>query len=94
MFDKANVYDKYRAFELTIEDIDKLVTAYKELHDELPDVRTYDYQASRKVLHPSNTKFVQVEDYDEDYNEDFKFVENDKNSDPLFTVNKHLFATK
>ena len=34
MFEKAGVFTKYRSFELTIEDIENLITAYKELADQ------------------------------------------------------------
>ncbi|KAG7199179.1 hypothetical protein KM043_018055 [Ampulex compressa] len=46
----------------TVEDIDKLTTAYKYLVEKHPEIAKYNYRASRKVLSMSETKDIEVTD--------------------------------
>lgn len=68
MYQLSDLDPKLRSVELTVEDIDKLVTAYKYLLEKYPDIGMYEYRASRRIVPLSNTKDLQVIDYVEDVN--------------------------
>lgn len=49
--------------QLTVEDIDKLVTAYKYLIEKHPEINLYEYRTSRKLLSLSLTQNINVVQY-------------------------------
>lgn len=49
-----------RPMQLTVEDIDKLVSAYKYLLEKHPEIRCYEYRASRRIVSLSATKDIEV----------------------------------
>lgn len=46
--------------QLTVEDIDKLVSAYKYLLEKHPEISFYEYRASRRIVSLSDTKDIEV----------------------------------
>jgi hypothetical protein len=67
MLKLADVDPKTQAFNLTIEDINRLASAYKYLCEKHQAVVTYDHRASRKILSKKLTKLVSVNNYMEDF---------------------------
>ncbi|XP_020291714.1 dimethyladenosine transferase 1, mitochondrial [Pseudomyrmex gracilis] len=65
MFKLSHLEPTIRPFQLTVDEIDRLASAYKYLLEKHPELELYDYRASRRVLHSSNTRNVVVEDYAE-----------------------------
>lgn len=52
-----------RPMQLSVEDIDRLATAYKYLLEKHPELQMYDYRASRHILPTCNMRDVVIEDY-------------------------------
>lgn len=65
MYKLSDLDPTIRPTKLTIEDIDRLVTAYKYLVEKHPEIGLYNYQASRHLLPLSQTKDVVVQDCEE-----------------------------
>ncbi|XP_034194215.1 mitochondrial transcription factor B1 [Osmia lignaria lignaria] len=68
MYKLSDLDPQLRSVQLTVEDIDKLVTAYKYLLEKYPDIRMYEYRASRRIVSLSKMKDLKVIDYVEDIN--------------------------
>ncbi|XP_011496010.1 PREDICTED: dimethyladenosine transferase 1, mitochondrial [Ceratosolen solmsi marchali] len=66
MFKLADVDPKTPAFNLTVEDINRLASAYKYLCIKHQKLITYDYRACRKILSKKLTKLVSVTNHMED----------------------------
>ncbi|XP_003706058.1 mitochondrial transcription factor B1 [Megachile rotundata] len=62
MYELSNLEPKLRPTQLTVEDIDKLVTAYKYLLEKHPEIRSYEYRSSQRIVPLSKTADLQVED--------------------------------
>ncbi|XP_012056513.1 PREDICTED: dimethyladenosine transferase 1, mitochondrial [Atta cephalotes] len=58
----ADLEPTLRPTQLTIEDINKLATAYKYLLEKHPELKLYNYRTSRHLLPLSNTKDIIVQD--------------------------------
>jgi len=58
----ADLEPTLRPTQLTIEDINKLATAYKYLLEKHPELKLYKYRTSRHLLPLSNTKDIIVQD--------------------------------
>lgn len=71
----ADVNPETRPYNLTIENIDKLASAYKYICEKHPEIEYYNYRASRKILESSYTQSVVIEDYLE--NNDNELLMND-----------------
>lgn len=61
MFRLCDLQPDIISTELSVEDIDKLCTAYKYLCDKHPEIINYNYRASRKLLSTKMIKDVHVE---------------------------------
>lgn len=61
MFGLCEINPNLISTQLTVEDIDKLCTAYKYLCEKHPEIVNYSFRASNKILKPSMTRDVQVE---------------------------------
>lgn len=55
---------------LEVEEVDRLCSAYKYICEKHPEVKMYEYRASRRILGGSYTNDVIVEDYEEDLSDD------------------------
>ncbi|XP_018406300.1 PREDICTED: mitochondrial dimethyladenosine transferase 1 [Cyphomyrmex costatus] len=62
MYKLADLDPTFRPTQLTVEDINKLATAYKYLIEKHPELEIYNYRASRHLLPLSNTKNVVIQD--------------------------------
>ncbi|KAG5320467.1 TFB1M transferase, partial [Pseudoatta argentina] len=62
MYKLADLEPTLRPTQLTIEDINKLATAYKYLLEKHPELKLYNYRSSRHLLPLSNTKDIVVQD--------------------------------
>ncbi|KAH0946979.1 hypothetical protein HN011_004531 [Eciton burchellii] len=51
-----------RPMQFTVEDVDKMVTAYKYLVEKHPEIALYDYRASRHLLPLSKSRDISLED--------------------------------
>ncbi|XP_076751800.1 mitochondrial transcription factor B1 [Xylocopa sonorina] len=60
MFKLSDLNPHRRPVELTVEDIDKLVSAYKYLLELHPDVGMYEYRASRRIVSLRKLKDLEV----------------------------------
>ncbi|CAK9800695.1 Dimethyladenosine transferase 1, mitochondrial [Anthophora plagiata] len=60
MYKLSDLKPTTRPMQLTVEDIDKLVSAYKYLMEKHPHIEFYEYRASRRILSLSRTKHVDV----------------------------------
>lgn len=60
MYKLADLNPQTRPVELTIEDIDNLITAYKYLLEKHPDIEFYDYRASRRIVSLSYSKDIEI----------------------------------
>lgn len=67
MFKLSDLDPTTRPIELSVEDMHRLASAYKYLIEKHPEIKDYNYRASRKVLPKSQTKNVRVNDIDEMY---------------------------
>jgi len=62
MYKLADLDPTLRPMQLTVTDIDRLATAYKYLVEKHPELKLYNYRASRHLLPLTNTKDVVVQD--------------------------------
>lgn len=62
MFKLSDLDPNMRPTEFTVEDVDRLTTAYKYLVEKHPEIELYNYRASRRFLGLSNTTHVVLED--------------------------------
>ncbi|KZC13118.1 PREDICTED: dimethyladenosine transferase 1, mitochondrial [Dufourea novaeangliae] len=60
MYKLTDLNPQTRPMELSVEDIDKLVSAYKYLIEKHPEIGVYEYRASRKILKLSDTIKIDV----------------------------------
>lgn len=60
MYKLSDLDPQTRPMQLTVEDIDKLVSAYKYLLEKHPEISFYEYRASRRIVSLSNTKDIEV----------------------------------
>ncbi|XP_054006377.1 dimethyladenosine transferase 1, mitochondrial [Hylaeus anthracinus] len=60
MFNLSDLDPRTRPMQLTMEDINKLVTAYKYLMEKHPEIALYEYRASRKILSISKAQAIEV----------------------------------
>ncbi|XP_050460648.1 dimethyladenosine transferase 1, mitochondrial [Cataglyphis hispanica] len=65
MYKLSDLEPTLRPTQLTVNDIDRLATAYKYLVEKHPEIGVYEYRASRHLLPLKNTKDVVVQDYTE-----------------------------
>ena len=65
MYKLSDLDPTLRPTQLTVNDIDRLATAYKYLVEKHPEIGLYEYRASRHLLTLNNTKDVVVQDYTE-----------------------------
>ncbi|XP_076280611.1 mitochondrial transcription factor B1 [Lasioglossum baleicum] len=64
MYKLSDIDPHTRPMKLTVEDIDRLVSAYKYLLEKHPEIGLYEYRASRRIIGESNTKNVEIEECD------------------------------
>lgn len=62
MYKLADLDPTLRSWQLTVEDIDKLATAYKYLEEKHPELEFFEYRTSRHLLPLKYTKDVVVQD--------------------------------
>ncbi|CAK9806731.1 Dimethyladenosine transferase 1, mitochondrial [Anthophora quadrimaculata] len=60
MYKLSDLKPTTRPMQLSVEDIDKLVSAYKYLIEKHPHIETYEYRTSRRILSLSRTKHVEL----------------------------------
>lgn len=60
MYKLSDLDPQTRPMKLTVENIDKLVSAYKYLLEKHPEIRCYEYRASRRIVSLSDTKDIEV----------------------------------
>lgn len=60
MYKLTDLNPQTRPVELTVEDIDNLVSAYKYLLEKHPDIEFYDYRASRRIVSLSYSKDIEI----------------------------------
>ncbi|XP_031841959.1 mitochondrial transcription factor B1 [Nomia melanderi] len=60
MYKLADLNPKIRPMQLTVEEIDRLVSAYKYLLEKHPELKLYEYRASRRILGLSKIKDVEL----------------------------------
>lgn len=60
MYKLSDLDPQTRPMQLTVEDIDKLVSAYKYLLEKHPEINFYEYRASRRIVSLSDTKDIEV----------------------------------
>lgn len=65
MYKLSDLNPTMRPTEFTVEDVDRLITAYKFLMEKHPELTLYNYNSSRHLLPLSNTKDVVVQEYTE-----------------------------
>ncbi|XP_014478403.1 PREDICTED: dimethyladenosine transferase 1, mitochondrial [Dinoponera quadriceps] len=65
MYKLADLNPDTKPTQLSVVDIDRLATAYKYLIEKHPELETYNYRSSRRVLPITKTQDVVVEDYTE-----------------------------
>ncbi|OXU22934.1 hypothetical protein TSAR_006661 [Trichomalopsis sarcophagae] len=65
MFKLAKINPEIRSFQLTVEEINRLVSAYKYLCEKHPEIESYDYRASKKIVSKKLTKSISVQDFAE-----------------------------
>lgn len=63
MYELSDLNPKLRPPELSVEDIDKLVTAYKYLLEKHPEIRSYEYRSSKRIVGLSKATDIEVSDY-------------------------------
>lgn len=49
-----------RPVELTIENINNLISAYKYLLEKHPDIKLYDYRTSRRIVSLSDSRNLEI----------------------------------
>lgn len=62
MYKLSDLDPKTRPMQLSVEDIDRLTTAYVYLLEKHPEIGLYEYRSSRHLLPLSQTKDVIVQD--------------------------------
>jgi hypothetical protein len=65
MYKLTDLNPMKRPMQFTVEDVDKMVTAYKYLVEKHPEIALYDYRASRHLLPLSKSRDISLEDYTE-----------------------------
>jgi len=65
MYKLTDLDPTMRPMQFTVEDVDKMVTAYKYLVEKHPEIALYEYRASRHLLALSKLSDIVVEDYTE-----------------------------
>lgn len=60
MYELSDLDPQARPTQLEVEDIDKLVSAYKCLLEKYPDIGLYEYRASRRIVSLSKARHIQV----------------------------------
>ncbi|XP_017761887.1 PREDICTED: dimethyladenosine transferase 1, mitochondrial [Eufriesea mexicana] len=60
MFKLSDLNPEIRPVQLTVEDIDKLTSAYKYLLEKHPDIEFYEYRTSRRIVSLSYAKNIEV----------------------------------
>jgi hypothetical protein len=63
MYKLADLEPTLRPTQITVEEVDRLATAYKYLLEKHPELELFEYRTSRRLLPLSNTKDIVVEDY-------------------------------
>ncbi|KAL0117963.1 hypothetical protein PUN28_008975 [Cardiocondyla obscurior] len=71
MFKLADLDPTIRPYQLTVQEIDRLATAYKYLLEKHPELALYEHRKSRSILPISKTRNIVVEDYEEMSEETF-----------------------
>lgn len=56
---------KIRPTQLTVEDIDKITTAYKYLMEKHPEISSYDHRVSKRILNRKYTKILSLNEFTE-----------------------------
>ncbi|XP_043252762.1 dimethyladenosine transferase 1, mitochondrial [Colletes gigas] len=64
MFKLSDIDPKTRPMALTVQNIDRLVTAYKYLIGKHPEIEFYEYRASRRILSMSQATDIQITECD------------------------------
>lgn len=67
MFKLSDLDPTMKPTQFSVEDVDKLCTAYKYLMESHPGLESYNYRASKKVLGKNQAVSIQVTDIDDDY---------------------------
>lgn len=67
MFKLSDLDPEMRPMQFSVEDVDKLCSAYKYLVEQHPGLDKYNYRASRKVLSKNQTTHVNITDLEEDF---------------------------
>lgn len=67
MFKLSDLDPTMRPVQFSVEDVDKLCTAYKYLVENHPGLESYNYRASKKVLGKNQAVSLQITDIDDDY---------------------------
>lgn len=62
MYKLADLDPTLRPWQLTVQDIDSLATAYKYLTEKHPELKLFEYRTSRHLLPFKYTKDVVVQD--------------------------------
>lgn len=60
MYKLADLNPQTRPIELTVENIDNLISAYKHLLKKHPDIELYDYRTSRRIVSLSHSKDIEI----------------------------------
>lgn len=62
MYKLADLEPTLRPWQLTVENIDNLATAYKYLLEKHPELKLYEYRTSRRLLSLKYTRDIVIED--------------------------------
>ncbi|XP_017887786.1 dimethyladenosine transferase 1, mitochondrial [Ceratina calcarata] len=62
MYKLSDLDPHLRPVQLTVEDVDKLVSAYKYLLEKHPDIEFYDYRSSRRIISQRHAKNIEIVD--------------------------------
>ncbi|XP_034947619.1 dimethyladenosine transferase 1, mitochondrial [Chelonus insularis] len=73
MLNLADLDPGMRSFELSVEDIDRLCTAYKYVIEKHPELKDYNYRASRKILSKNYTQNIEVSEFPDDEEDEEEF---------------------
>lgn len=69
MFDLAGIAPETRPYALNAEDIDKLCSAYLYICEKHPDIKYYEYRASRRVNYSNSLEDVVIDTDEFNFNE-------------------------